>query len=137
MFYDRHGFGPIIVTEQIQKVGGGTTRVSFQHPIAALAAALEDRSEFSALLEAGLAKNNWTLSILLYSDEIVPGNVIAPDNRRKSWALYWSMWELGSQALHNENAWLTGFTLRTDTVDQIEGGLSATTRRFLQFFLRR
>ena len=40
--------------------------------------------------------------LLLYCDEIVPGNQLAYKSERKFWAWYWSILEFGSAALADE-----------------------------------
>ena len=40
--------------------------------------------------------------IILYADEVVPGNQLAYENRRKLWAVYWSIRELGNAVLADE-----------------------------------
>ena len=44
----------------------------------------------------------WT--IVLYSDEIQPGNTLAQTLHRKCWGWYWSILELGPATLSNEDA---------------------------------
>ena len=72
--------------------------------------------------------------ICLYQDDLTPGNVLRPDNRRKSTAFYFSFMEFGSQ-LRNEAAWLTVALLRNESTKRFPGGLSeATATLLLQFF---
>ena len=66
------------------------------------------------------AASPWRL--ILYIDEITPGNVIRPDNKRKITAFYYSFCELGD-FLRNEEAWLLAGVLRSDVVKNISGGI--------------
>ena len=43
--------------------------------------------------------------IVLYTDEVTPGNQLLMDNLRKMWVAYLSFLELGPAALADENAW--------------------------------
>ena len=44
----------------------------------------------------------WT--IIIYTDEILPGNALAHTTNRKCWGWYWSILELGPATLCNEDA---------------------------------
>ena len=41
-------------------------------------------------------------SLILYADEILPGNQLAYKNKRKMWGIYWTILNLGSAALSDE-----------------------------------
>jgi hypothetical protein len=66
--------------------------------------------------------NPW--SLVLYTDEITPGNVLAPDNKRKIQAIYVSFMELEPHMLSREEAWFTIGTIRSKTVKSLHGGMS-------------
>ena len=70
--------------------------------------------------------------LVLYHDEITPGNPLRPDNRRKIVAFYISFLELGSSFLRTEDAWLLLGTLRSSVVKNVLGGISNVTRRLLR-----
>ena len=70
--------------------------------------------------------------LIVYGDEIVPGNIIAPDNLRKSWVLYWSVREFGPDVLAIEDSWFVGCVIRTCKVMGIVGGFSAIVGSFLR-----
>ena len=74
------------------------------------------------------ATSPWRL--VLYVDEITPGNVLRPDNHRKISAFYYSWIELGD-FLRNEEAWLLAGVLRTDVAKNTCGGISAAVRGLL------
>ena len=69
--------------------------------------------------------------MVLYIDEIVPGNVLRPDNGRKIMAFYYSWVELG-QFLRNEEAWLLGAVLRAEVFKVLRGGISAAVKEYLR-----
>ena len=50
---------------------------------------------------------------IIYIDEVVPGNALGLDQRRKVWTLYVSFVELGAHALHREAAWLCLSVMRS------------------------
>lgn len=75
------------------------------------------------------------LSGVLYFDEITPGNVLAPQNKRRCWGVYLTFAELGSVALSKEQYWLAIATLRTSIAARTRGGFSACLRALLRAVL--
>ena len=73
------------------------------------------------------------LSILIYGDEIVPGNVLRLDQSRKLFLLFWSIKEFGPRVLHSVDAWIPMFAMPTTKLKLIAGGISQCIR----FLLRR
>ena len=77
-----------------------------------------------------------SISGCLYADEAVPGNIIAPDNRRRSWCFYfaWDCWI----PYRSDVLWLPLAIIRSDIVDQLPGGLpdalKIVMRQCLPFF---
>ena len=61
----------------------------------------------SALLKRTLSDHNPTvaqpLRVIVYLDEIVPGNELAHRNRRKTWGFYWSIMQWGPSVLCDED----------------------------------
>jgi len=68
-------------------------------------------------------------------DEIVPGNVLRPDNARKFTSFYFSFAEFGHHAVRNELCWFHVGVLRTKKLDDIPGGLSTAVRFLLRALL--
>ena len=61
------------------------------------------------LLERALAgSESRRLNLILYADEVTPGNNLAHKHARKTWAWYWSVQEFGPSALASEDR--TGWT---------------------------
>ena len=59
-----------------------------------------------------------------YLDEIVPGNVLRPDNNRKFWAFYMGFEDLPRHRLGQEQWWLPIAVLRSRVASSVVGGLS-------------
>ncbi len=76
------------------------------------------------------------LTLTLHYDEVVPGNVLAPDNARKATLIYFSFWEFGD-FLHCAGAWITAGLIRTSLVEKVEGGMTVVMRYFFASFLER
>jgi hypothetical protein len=73
-------------------------------------------------------------SIILYSDEVTIGDPLSKaKGSRKVQAIYWSLKELGPDALSCEQAWMPLTILRADVIRPI-GGLSVLTKHLLDTF---
>ena len=98
----RTPYGPIhqemAITDKV------TTEV--QHPFAVLYHCAKHSQSFSSLLQRSLRTyppdlaHPWRL--ILYSDEVSPGNQLAYVHARKTWTVYWSFLEFGA-ALSSED----------------------------------
>ena len=75
------------------------------------------------------------LQVVQYADEVVPGRELIAYNDKKLWVLYWSFLDFGPAALANEDAWLTGLTLRSSIVrSKIAGGMGQVFKVYNQMF---
>lgn len=74
------------------------------------------------------------LDFICYTDEVTPGNVIAVQNRRKSYVWYISALQFGI-ALMDETYWWAIATMRTEDVNLISGGFSTVCFHLFQSFL--
>jgi hypothetical protein len=70
--------------------------------------------------------------IVLYADEITPGNISAPDNQRKIVSFYMTFRELGQQLICNTCCWFVLGVLRSKVVKTTEGGLSYVVAALLR-----
>jgi hypothetical protein len=72
--------------------------------------------------------------LVLYADEVVPGNQLSHDNRRKVWVVYYSFLEFGSAALAREEAWFCLTTKRSSEVAKISGGMGQIYGKLVKLF---
>ena len=63
-------------------------------------------------------------------DEVTPGNVIAPDNRRKSYLVYFAWLPLS--LLRRDLLWLPVSVARHDSLQKLSGGLPRFFNHCLQ-----
>ena len=111
---------------------------TYVHPVAMLVHASNHCTAFSQLL-AEQHRNNpsspdkpW--SLILYSDEVMIGDPLSKaKGSRKVQALYWTLKELGPDAMACEQAWMPLTVLRADVIRPI-GGLSVLTRFLMDTF---
>ena len=69
-----------------------------------------------------------------YSDEVVPGNALSHDNRRKVWVIYVSFLEFGPLVLQHEDAWLCVMVKRSCDIAKVAAGISQVFAATLKFF---
>ena len=69
--------------------------------------------------------------ILLYTDELVPGNVLAPDPRRRTWSVYFTLQKFDVCTTCSD-CWYCCAVLRNSIKDKVESGLSGVMRSLLE-----
>lgn len=83
--------------------------VEVQHPLAMMYHCCTVSKPLSDLIMRVASTNGPTLMdpwhLILYSDEILPGNQLAYTHERKFWGMYWSILEFGAQILSEEEQW--------------------------------
>lgn len=90
--------------------------------------------DFQLQANAPTRARPWEL--VLYSDEVTPGNQLKPDNRRKYHAIYFTFKCLGMSCLTDEVAWWTLAVIRSHLLMKVDGGLSALMRCLLETFYK-
>ena len=73
--------------------------------------------------------------IILAHDEITPGNLLRPQNKKKFTSFYMSFLDLSHVALRLECCWMPLGLIRTSVLDTIEGKLSCALRYILRAIL--
>ena len=88
---------------------GNDITMEIAHPCAMLYHVSLVSASFSAIVLRTAQHTPPTLTepwhIILYTDEILPGNQLAYKSRRKMWAVYWSVLEFGAAILSGEDFW--------------------------------
>ena len=98
------------------------------NPFALLYYVFLNCSAFRAAMDAALAIRPSTHDapwrIVLYCDEVTPGNQLAQDNLRKLWAFYFSFMEFGAAILSQEDAWFCYASIRSCRVNKAQAGIA-------------
>ena len=116
-------------------IGKKCINVPFIHPLALLCIACQRSAAFADMMTTLLDVHGDRINIIIYSDEVTPGQALAARNARKFEAIYWSIEEFPGVVLSQEDAWFVLTCIRTDLVDEIEGGMSHLYKHMLkQFF---
>lgn len=93
-------------TLMVPKAGGG----HFEWPISRADTLLQyfcdECPRFRDEVGEVLARGQHSLGAILYLDEVVPGNLLRPDNKRKFWAFYLGIEEFGPSRLFQEEFWM-------------------------------
>ena len=71
-------------------------------------------------------------SLLVYGDEVTPGNPLRPDNKRKMCCFYIAIRELGGSILKHEMVWIPVGVIRTEVTKRVRGGLSTVFKVILR-----
>ena len=131
-------FGPTLQTISLVGKDGAAKTMPVAHPLALLWKAVSDCNPFSTYLRDVLRENPpspeapWHL--VLYSDEVTPGNPLSTSNRRKFHAVYWTFMELGVHALSREEAWFCMAAEYSTNVNAIAAGLSQVFGSLIKLF---
>ena len=75
-------------------------------------------------------------SLVIYVDEATAGALLRLDPSRKSHLWYWQFEEWGPEILSRESNWFLGGVLLSESVHNIEGGLSCVFKYWLKQFFR-
>lgn len=122
-------YGPLHQTVDAKPAAGvrGNTYLNVIHPLAFLAFLFTTCAAFSAYFEElhdrnpSSAESPWNL--IMYSDEVTPGNQLTIKNDRKLQVVYYSFKEFGYR-LADENVWFTCVGKRSSKVADLDGGMS-------------
>ena len=131
-------YGPIIKEFTLKTAESREVKVSYLCPAASLHNAALCCPGFSPLLQECLTRTPPTIlrpwRLVVYTDEVSPGNQLKAQNSRKLWAIYWSVQELGSRALTKEESWFVLTLLRSDAVSQLQDTVSQLMKAALGTF---
>ena len=71
-------------------------------------------------------------SLLVYGDELVPGNVLAQDPRRKIFGCQACIKDFGPMFVKSNASWIPLFCVRHDIAQKVPGGMSYILRMYLR-----
>ena len=88
----------------------------------------------TAIAREGLSTTQCPWKIIWYTDETLPGNILALDAQRKVWCVYYTFKELGQHAWHNADLWFLQGVLRTSQVKKVPDGFANIFSKCMQAF---
>jgi hypothetical protein len=99
-------YGTLHQTLKLELSSGDTVDCEIQHPFAMLYYACCNSDRFSEFIRGVAAAHPPTVDspwqIIVYTDEILPGNQLAYKSSRKTWGVYWSILQFGMSVLSDE-----------------------------------
>ena len=123
-------FGKCIITRTFQ-TKSGPKDYPVQNPLAMLHIAMLESPRYSdyvreAIRKRGLPTLEAPWKVLIYIDEITCGNPLAvrADAKRKIQGVYWSLYDLGAEALCDESAWFELTAFRSSETSVFVGSVS-------------
>ena len=125
---------PVLFTVNLP-VKDGTYKWAAASPPKLLALLLRRCAAYRSMFEEKLQlypstpESLWGL--IVYLDELTPGNIIRPDNARKTTVVYMSFLQLGLQ-LRREETWFPVACVRHCVLDRTDGGASTAMRALLR-----
>jgi hypothetical protein len=121
-----------------RKMTIGVDEFDYMHPVAMMHHMLTIH-EFKSLIQERLRAMPSTPDspwrIVIYSDEVSPGNNLKHENKRKFQTIYWSFAELGPRALSSEFCWFPMTCARSSRVKALTGGMSEFMARMSEPFV--
>ena len=131
-----HGAETTAYGTVIQKVDLGVPGVEpweFCHPLAYLRYISTLNNSFGEVMQSCLAAvPGEALTVILYMDELCPGNPYRPEKARKLQGVYWCIQEWPDWILRRSALWPVLGVLRSATVDKMEGGIGAFYAKILE-----
>ena len=131
-------YGALHQSVSLPAVDGGEVCLDFQAPLPMLHVAASTSVSFQKFLLRVLAASPSTPQrpwrVMVYFDEVTPGNQLSSANRRKSQCVYWTIAEFGDTALVDEEAWFTCLVATSLQVKKVLGGMSCVIGAFLKMF---
>ena len=133
----RTPYGALHQTITVTSPNGDVT-FEVQHPMAMLYHMCSTSRCFSRLISRTHAANPsspaapWNL--IVYTDEILPGNQLAYKHLRKLWGIYWSIQQFGTAVLSDEEAWFEILFARSNVTKKLCGDVSALIASVLRLF---
>ena len=89
---------------------------------------------FSELMTATLGSAQGPLRIVLYIDEVNPGNPLRPDKGRSTQSIYWCFADWPQWALQRAGVWLLFGVVRSSLVSELQAGESGLMRHVMKIF---
>ena len=127
--------GPLIQQAELPMSEGATVTIHFANLLVYITSLFHMGGSFHDLVQRKHQSNPSSVdkpwSLILYCDELVPGNVLGRAER-KLWAIYGTFRELGQEALSHEDVWLTISLERSTFVAQLPGGIGQIFAKVLE-----
>jgi len=124
-------YGQILQQLHMQSMSGERVTIHYVHPAALLFYMCSVNEEFYTLLKEIAQKYASKLSMLLYVDEVNPGNPQRPDPQKLLQAFYWTIVEMPVWWSRRKNSWFIFAIIRSTLVHALAGDMSELMKEIL------
>jgi hypothetical protein len=130
-------FGPIVQAITVVDNQDRPKRIAIASPFALLYTAINTSVALANLFESRLdvcpssPETPWNM--ILYSDEITPGNPLQTKNKRKFQGVYFTFLEFGPHALSREETWFPLMTEYSLVVNNVQATMSQVFSEIIKF----
>ena len=115
----------------------GTEYIDYVNPFAFLFHLCRISTTFAALLRMCVdAAPRGILSLVIYGDEMTPGNPYRPEKSRTLQCVYWIFTDFPQYVLQRSGAWFVFATVRSTILEKMPGGFSQFMGMVLHSFSR-
>ena len=104
----------------------------YLHPCALLHAFSKRRPEFGDLL-----RHVETQRVIIYMDEITPGNVLRPDHGKSVAMWYWTLLDLPDWYIGRNEGWFYFAAFPVNLIGDVTDGYSYLFARMVEFFWKK
>ena len=126
-------YGKLVQECELPYKDGGFMKLEMLNPLAAIYHTLSSSSSIGQVYAKLLETQPQPWHLIVYNDEITPGNQLAHKHSRKTQAIYFSFLELGP-LLAGEQMWWTATLAASKEVSELRGGMSAVIGTFIRQF---
>ena len=124
-------YGPVV---QTLSLGDACPQWPYVHPLAYVYYLSTIGTDFSQMMFDCITSNASTLSIILFMDELTPGNPLRPDKSRTAQAVYWVFTQWPDHVLSRSACWLQFGVLRSSICSALPAGASGFMRSIMHTF---
>ena len=123
-----NAYGPLLLHEPVDTIDGQPETIWMANTMSLLAGLHQQGGQWARLLhethssKASQQAAPWKL--LLYSDEVCPGNQLSHRLERQTMAIYGSFAEFHNNMLQREDAWFVVSIARSQEISNIQAGIS-------------
>ena len=123
-------YGPLVYEKNLVCTDGSNLALKFVNYLTFLCHAYQAGGGFHRCVNT-LVSRHEALSLILYADEISPGNPLASKVGRKCWVVYAAIKEMKA-LLSDTDAWVCLFVCRSSLVSTLAASMSQVMREILE-----
>lgn len=127
----RTPYGPVV--QQMQLPLESLPQWDYCHPMALVYYLCSISQAFAGIMMS-CSVPTVAMRIIIYIDEICPGNPLRPEKSRTLQSIYWAFVDWPAWLLQRTAAWPVFGTIRSKLVEKLPGGVNGLMRRIVNVF---